>query len=347
MVNPAKNGAIVRLRGGAKPVLIECFNGNRIPMKNAIQNRAAVLLEALPYIQRFRGKTFVIKYGGHAMTTAALRESFAREMALLEIVGINPVVVHGGGPQITELAGKLGLKPRFVRGMRVTDAATMEAAEMVLQRINKDLVATIARQGGRAVGLSGKDGGLIAARKLRIVVKGDNGRREHVDIGLVGEVDRVNPEVIRTLEEKDFIPVIAPVGFGADGQTYNINADVAAGEIAAALKAEKLILLSDVEGVKDKNGNLLPALDSADTKRMIARGVIQEGMIPKVECCLNALAKGVGKAHIIDGRVEHAVLLEIFTDSGVGTEVVLRRAGVASIDAAARGRKRSQDGNRR
>ncbi|MGH7813248.1 MAG: acetylglutamate kinase [Candidatus Binataceae bacterium] len=316
-------------------------------MKNAIQNRAAVLLEALPYIQRFRGKTFVIKYGGHAMQTAELRESFAREMVLLEIVGIKPVIVHGGGPQITELAGKLGLKPRFVRGMRVTDEATMEAAEMVLQRINKDLVATIAHQGGRAVGLSGKDGGLISARKLRMVVKGDNGRRKSVDIGLVGEIDRVNPEVIRTLEEKHFIPVIAPVGFGAGGETYNINADAAAGKIAVALKAEKLIVLSDVEGVKDQDGNLLTALDAAQAKRLIARGVIQEGMIPKVECCLGALAKGVAKAHIIDGRVQHAVLLEIFTDSGVGTEVVLRRAGGAGLGAAARGGRRSQGGKGR
>jgi len=291
-------------------------------VKTATQNRAAVLLEALPYIQRFRGKTFVIKYGGHAMKTAELRDSFAREMVLLDLVGINPVIVHGGGPQITELAGKLGLKPQFVRGMRVTDAAMMEAAEMVLQRINKDLSAAIARYGGRAVGLSGKDGGLITARKLKMVVKGTNGRRETIDIGLVGEIERVNPEVIRTLDASNFIPVIAPIGFGEDGQTYNINADVAAGEIAAALKAEKLILLSDVEGVKGKDGRLLPALDETQARRLIDRGVIHEGMIPKVECCLDALAKGVAKAHIIDGRVEHAVLLEIFTDSGVGTEVV-------------------------
>ncbi|HUO04978.1 MAG TPA: acetylglutamate kinase [Candidatus Binataceae bacterium] len=307
-------------------------------MKETIHNRADVLVEALPYIQRFRGKTFVIKYGGAAMQTADLRDSFAQEMVLLDLVGINPVIVHGGGPQITELAGKLGIKARFVRGMRVTDPATMEAAEMVLQRINKDLVATIARQGGRAVGLSGKDGGLIRSRKMRMVVTGESGRRERIDIGLVGEVDEVNPEVIRTLEANNFIPVIAPTGFDDDGQTYNINADVAAGEIAAALKAEKLILLSDVEGVKDKEGRLLPALDAAEAKRLIARGVIHQGMIPKVECCINALAKGVAKTHIIDGRVRHAVLLEIFTHSGVGTEVVQRRAKVAEIGGARRSR---------
>ena len=241
-------------------------------MKETVHNRAAVLIEALPYIRRFRGKTFVIKCGGHAMQTEELRESFAQEVVLLDLVGINPIIVHGGGPQITELIGKLGLKSRFVRGMRVTDPATMEAAEMVLQRINKDLVATISRQGGRAVGLSGKDGDLIRSRKMRMVVTDDNGKRSRVDIGLVGEVDRVNPELLRTLEANNFIPVIAPTGFGRDGQTYNINADVAAGEIAAALKAEKLILLSDVEGVKDKDGKLLPTLDAAEARRLIARG---------------------------------------------------------------------------
>jgi acetylglutamate kinase len=300
-------------------------------VKDAIHQRAEVLIEALPYIRRFRGKTFVIKFGGHAMQTQELRESFAQQMVLLDLVGINPVVVHGGGPQITELIGRLGLKSRFVRGMRVTDTATMEAAEMVLQRINKDLVALISRFGGRAVGLSGKDGDLIRSRKMRMVVTDVNGKRSRVDIGLVGEVDRVNPELLRTLEANNFIPVIAPTGFGVDGQTYNINADIAAGEIAAALKAEKLILLSDVEGVKEKDGTLLSTLDAAEAKRLIAHGVIQEGMIPKVECCLEALSKGVAKTHIIDGRVKHAVLLEIFTRSGIGTEVVQRRAKVSEL----------------
>jgi acetylglutamate kinase len=296
-----------------------------------ITQRAEVLIEALPYIRRFRGKTIVVKYGGHAMSTEELRASFAEDMVLLDLVGMNPVIVHGGGPQITELIGKLGLKSKFVRGMRVTDEATMEAAEMVLQRINKDLVAMISRHGGRAVGLSGKDGDLIMSRKMHMVVRDDNGRKSKLDIGLVGEVDRINPDVIRTLEANNFIPVIAPTGVGRDGQTYNINADVAAGEIAAALKAEKLILLSDVEGVKDREGRLISTLDAAEARRLIARNVIHEGMIPKVECCIDALQKGVAKTHIIDGRVRHAVLLEIFTRLGVGTEVVQRRARVSDL----------------
>src|SRR5271155_2623053 len=291
-------------------------------MKEFTHNRADVLLEALPYIRRFRGKTFVIKYGGHAMQTEELRESFAQEVVLLDLVGINPIVVHGGGPQITELIEKLGLKSRFVRGMRVTDSATMEAAEMVLARISKEIVALISRQGGRAVGLSGKDGEMIVSRKMRMVVKDGNGRRSRVDIGQVGEVAHINPELLRTLEAANFIPVIAPIGFGRDGLTYNINADVAAAEIAAALKAEKLILLSDVEGVKDREGKLLSTLDAAEAKRLIARGVIHEGMIPKVECCIDALQGGVAKTHIVDGRARHAVLLEIFTSSGIGTEVL-------------------------
>lgn len=283
-----------------------------------------MLIEALPYIQRFRGKTFVIKYGGHAMLTEQLRHGFAQDIVLLESVGINPIVVHGGGPQITELIGKLGLKSQFVRGMRVTDAATMDAAEMVLQKINKEIVALISRQGGRAVGLSGKDADLIIARKMRMMMKGENGKPSAVDIGLVGEVAEINPAVLGTLREAGFIPVIAPIGHGRDGQTYNLNADVAAGQIAAALKAEKLILLTDVEGVKDAGGKLLPVLEAARAKKMIAGGAIGEGMIPKVECCIDALRAGAGSAHVIDGRVEHAVLLEIFTDAGVGTEVVAR-----------------------
>ena len=299
-------------------------------MKDLIQ-RAEVLIEALPYIRRFHGKTIVIKYGGHAMTTEELRLSFAQDVVLLDLVGMNPVIVHGGGPQITELIGRLGLKSKFVRGMRVTDEATMEAAEMVLQRINKDIVAMISRYGGRAVGLSGKDGDLILSRKMRMMVRGENGRKSSLDIGFVGEVDQINPDVIRTLEAANFIPVIAPTGVGRDGQTYNINADVAAGEIAAALKAEKLILLSDVEGVKDRDGNLISTLDAAEARKLIARDVIHEGMIPKVECCIDALNKGVAKTHIIDGRVRHAVMLEIFTRLGVGTEVVQRRAHVSEL----------------
>ena len=285
-------------------------------------NRAEVLVEALPFIQRFRGKTFVIKYGGHAMSSAELIESFARDVVLLELVGINPVVVHGGGPQISEMIGKMGLQSRFVRGMRVTDAATMELVEMVLQRINKEIVATISRQGGRAVGLSGKDGDLMLSRKMRVMLRDGNGKASAVDVGLVGEVVEVNQDLIRTLDDANFIPVIAPVGFDREGQTYNINADVAAGKLAAALKAEKLILMTDVEGIKDKDGALISTLQVAQAKKLVASGVIGEGMIPKVECCIDALRDGVAKTHVIDGRVPHAVLLETFTDSGIGTEVV-------------------------
>jgi acetylglutamate kinase len=282
------------------------------------------LIAALPYIQRFRGKTFVIKYGGHAMLSAELRTGFAQDIVLLQAVGINPVVVHGGGPQINELIEKLGLKSSFVRGMRVTDGPTMEAVEMVLQKIGKEIVALISRNGGRAVGLSGKDGDLIVARKMKMVITDASGRRTGVDVGLVGEVTEVKPEVLATLRAAGFIPVIAPIGHGRAGETYNINADVAAGEVAGALKAEKLILLTDVEGVKDEKGKLISSLEAARAKKMVASGAIGEGMIPKVECCLDALRAGVGRAHVIDGRVPHAVLLAVFSDAGLGTEVVQR-----------------------
>ncbi len=304
-------------------------------MQQHLIDRAQILAEALPYIRRFRGKTFVIKFGGHAMQSDHLRQAFAQDIVLLEHVGINPIVVHGGGPQITELIGKLGLKSRFVRGMRVTDTPTMEAAEMVLQRINKEIVLMISRQGGRAVGLSGKDGDLIVSRKMRMVVSDASGKKSKVDVGLVGEVVEVNPGVLHTLKEAGFIPVVAPTGFGRDGQTYNINADVAAGKIAAELKAEKLILLSDVEGVKDQAGKLVPTLDAATARRLISREVIHEGMIPKVECCIEALRAGVAKTHILDGRVLHSVLLEIFTHAGIGTEVVQSGARVADLRRAA------------
>jgi acetylglutamate kinase len=284
--------------------------------------KAEVLVEALPYIRRFRGKTFVIKYGGHAMLTPELRQAFAQDIVLLAAVGINPIVVHGGGPQITELIGRLGLKSKFVRGMRVTDEPTMEAVEMVLQKINKEIVALISRQGGRAVGVSGKDGDLLVSRRMQMRVKGENGRQSAVDIGLVGEVAEVNPAVLDTLKESGFIPVIAPIGHSRDGETHNINADVAAGDVAGALRAEKLLLLTDVEGVKDEKGELMPLLDAARARKMIATGAIAEGMIPKVECCLEAMRTGVATAHIIDGRQRHSVLLEIFTDTGIGTEVV-------------------------
>src|SRR5947209_1171580 len=224
--------------------------------------RAQVLAEALPYIRRFRGKTFVIKYGGHAMQTEELRQSFAQDIVMLELVGINPVVVHGGGPQISQLIEKMGLKSRFVRGMRVTDAETMELVEMVLQRINKEIVQMISRQGGRAVGLSGKDGDLMLSRKMHVVLRDEHGVSSAVDVGLVGDVVEVNPAILRTLDEANFVPVIAPVGYGRDGQTYNINADLAAGRIAGALKAEKLILMTDVEGIRDRDGTLISTLEA-------------------------------------------------------------------------------------
>jgi acetylglutamate kinase len=283
--------------------------------------RARILVEALPYINRFRNRTFVVKYGGHAMLSPELGEAFAQDIVMLRAVGINPVVVHGGGPQINDLIKRLGLQSSFVRGMRVTDEATMEAVEMVLQKINKEIVAMISRQGGRAVGLSGKDANLITARKMRMIAKDEQGRPIETDIGLVGEVAEIDPSVITTLREAGFIPVIAPIGHDRDGQTYNINADVAAGDLAGALKAEKFILLTDVEGVKDGDGKLIPALEIARAQALIEDGTIAEGMIPKVECCMRALAAGAARAYVTDGRVPHAVLLETFTDAGVGTEV--------------------------
>lgn len=288
--------------------------------------RAQALIEALPFIQRFRGKTLVIKYGGHAMLSAPLREAFAQDVVMLQAAGINPVVVHGGGPQINQLIERLGLKSSFVRGMRVTDAPTMEAVEMVLQKIGKEIVAAISRHGGRAVGLSGKDGDLIVARKLKLMLTDEKGRRSAADVGLVGEVAEVNPAVLATLRESGFIPVIAPIGHGRGGETYNINADVAAGELAGALQAARLVLLTDVEGVKDEQGRVIPSLDAARAKKMIASGAIGQGMIPKVECALGALRAGAGSTHIIDGRVPHAVLQAVFSDAAIGTEVVERKA---------------------
>jgi acetylglutamate kinase len=289
-------------------------------MQQAI-NKAKILMEALPYIKAFKNKTFVIKFGGNAMVDPALSHSFALDIILLNYVGIRPVVVHGGGPQIGEFMDRLGMKTKFVDGLRVTDKNTIEIVEMVLVgKINKEIVGHINQNGGKAVGLSGKDGNLLMAEKIWLKDKNDPSKK--VDIGMVGEVKSVNPNVINTLDTAQFIPVIAPLGAGEDGVTYNINADTAAGEIASALKAEKLILLTDVEGVKDKTGNLLSTLTEQETEKSIETGAISGGMIPKVNCCCKALDKGVGKAHIIDGRVEHAVLLEIFTDVGIGTQIV-------------------------
>jgi len=269
------------------------------------------LFEALPYIRKFSGKTVVIKYGGAAMIDDALKQSFARDVVLMKYVGLNPVIVHGGGPQIGGLLGKLGLKTRFVKGIRVTDDETMDVVEMVLVgKVNKEIVGLINHYGGKAVGIGGKDGGLIRAKKLRI--KGE-------EMGRVGEVDFINPAVIRSLEDSSFIPVIAPVGSGEGGKSYNINADTVAGRLASALGAEKLILLTDVAGVLSKAGKLHSTLTPTHARRLITTGVATGGMIPKIKCCLGAVADGVKRAHIIDGRVEHAVLLEVFTDAGIGT----------------------------
>jgi acetylglutamate kinase len=286
-----------------------------------IENRRAeVLLEALPYIREFRGKTVVIKYGGAAMDRADLKEPFALDVILLRLVGINPVIVHGGGPQIGALMKRLGKEPRFVGGMRVTDEETVEIVEMVLVgKINQAIVGLINHHGGKAVGLSGKDAGLLRARRRAHRLSSG----EEVDLGLVGEVEAVNTEPIRLLEDNGFIPVIAPVGVGSAGETYNINADLVAGEVAAALGAEKLIHLTDVQGILDSSGRLVSTLSRKEAERLMGAGVIDGGMLPKVESSLRALEGGTAKAHIIDGRVPHAILLELFTREGVGTEIVL------------------------
>jgi len=306
-------------------------------MTQSLTEKAEVLLEALPYIRRFNGTTFVIKYGGKAMIDAELQSSFAQDIALLKFVGINPVVVHGGGPQIDRMLEKLALVSRFVRGMRVTDEATMDVVEMVLGgKINKHIVTLINRHGGNAVGLSGKDGELLLARKLLVRVEEAGRPAETVDVGQVGQIVKVNVAVIRSLDAANFIPVIAPIAFGENGESYNVNADIAAGKIAEALAAEKLILLTDVEGIKDAGGELLRTLSSEQVAQLVQNGVIGQGMIPKVECCVEALRGGVKKTHVIDGRKRHAVLLEIFTEEGIGTEVIWqmrKRAGRRSIAA--------------
>jgi len=285
--------------------------------------RAEVLIEALPYIRRFYHKTMVIKYGGAAMGDEDLKEGFAMDIVLMKYVGLNPVVVHGGGPQIGQVLQQMGKTSTFVQGLRVTDQETMDVVEMVLGgKVNKEIVDRMNRCGGKAVGLSGKDGGLIRAKKLHLSpqAQGDT-PPELVDLGMVGEVEEINADIIKTLDDGDFIPVIAPVGVSEDGKTYNINADLVAGKVAAALRAEKLILLTDVPGVLGKDGNLITSLQVQEAKDLIAQGIVSTGMIPKITCCLEALAGGAVKAHIIDGRVKHALILEIFTDGGVGTEL--------------------------
>ncbi len=277
-------------------------------------------MEALPYIRRFYQKTIVIKYGGHAMADENLKQDFAMDITLLNYIGLNPVVVHGGGPQIEDFLGKMGKTSHFVDGLRVTDEESMEMIEMVLVgKINKEIVSLINHHGGKAVGLSGKDGRLITARKLKNR-SGKTGKQAK-DMGLVGEVVSINPHIIDTLDRSKFIPIIAPVGIGEDGHTYNINADTVAGEVASALRAEKLILLTDTKGVLDERGRLISSMNGRKVRTLITKGHISGGMIPKVNCCLQALKSGVAKAHIVDGRVKHAVLLEIFTDVGIGTQI--------------------------
>jgi len=288
---------------------------------DAAKNVAHVLSEALPYIQRFTGKTLVIKYGGNAMVEESLKQGFARDIVLMKLVGINPVVVHGGGPQIGEHLKRIGKQSEFVQGMRVTDSETMDVVEMVLGGlVNKEIVNLINRHGGMAVGLTGKDGGLIHARKLTLTRNSPElNVPEIIDIGHVGAVASIDPSIINMLTRGNFIPVIAPIGVGPDGHSYNINADLVAGKLAEVLHAEKLMLLTNIQGLLDKDGNLLSGLSAQQVDALIADGTIHGGMLPKIRCALDAVQAGVKAAHIIDGRVAHAVLLELFTDEGVGT----------------------------
>ncbi|MFT6550159.1 MAG: acetylglutamate kinase [Zhongshania marina] len=289
--------------------------------RSAAGDVARVLTEALPYIQRFTNKTIVVKFGGNAMIDDKLKEQFARDIVLMKLVGMNPIVVHGGGPQIGDLLKRLAIESHFVDGMRVTDTATMDVVEMVLGgTVNKEIVSLLNRNGGKAVGLTGKDGQLIRAKKLKVTQRTpDLAKTEIIDIGHVGEVEKINTEVLDMLVNSDFIPVIAPIGVGPDGASYNINADLVAGKVAEVLKAEKLMLLTNIEGLMDKSGKVLTGLSTEQVNALIEDGTIYGGMLPKIGCALDAVNAGVTSAHIIDGRVPHAVLLEIFTDTGVGT----------------------------
>lgn len=295
-------------------------------MQESIE-KAKILIESLPYMQKFRSKVVVIKYGGHAMVDEHLKRQFALDVILLKQIGINPVIVHGGGPQINRFLERLDIKPSYVQGMRVTDGETMDVVEMVLVgKVNKEIVGLINHCGGKAVGLSGRDGDLVCARKLQMSSRtqpddASESPPELIDIGRVGQVTKINSDVLKSLSQADFIPVIAPVGVGEDGQAFNINADLVAGAIAGELAAEKLMLLTDVAGVKDKAGKLIASLSRQDLEPLIADGTLSGGMIPKVRCCEAALTRGVAKTYIIDGRVEHAILLEMFTREGVGTEI--------------------------
>jgi acetylglutamate kinase len=289
-----------------------------MPQNTTPEQKAQVLIEALPYLQRFHQRTIVIKYGGNAMTDITLQESFARDVVLLKLVGINPVVVHGGGPQIGAILDRVGKQSEFIQGMRVTDEETLDVVEMVLGGlVNQDIVTYINKQGGHAVGLTGKDGHFIHARKL--MLSNPTTGEEDIDIGQVGEVVRIDPEIIHLLSSRNFIPVIAPLGVGEEGEAYNINADLVAGKLAITLQAEKLLLLTNTTGVLDKDGKVMTGLNAGRVQALIADGTISGGMLPKVACALDAVQNGVKTAHIIDGRVPHSVLLEVLTDEGVGT----------------------------
>jgi len=296
---------------------------------NRLIKKANVLIESLPYIRTFRGKTVVVKYGGHAMTDTSLKERFAQNVVLLKYVGINPVIIHGGGPQIDKMLDRLGIEAKFRHGVRVTDEATMEIVEMVLAgQINMEITDLINRHGGSAVGLSGKDGGLILSKPLTAKAWAESLERDlddeddDGDFGLVGDIERVDPSLLHKLQGDHYIPIIAPIGTDREGNTYNINADLVAGAIAGALRAEKLVMMTDIKGIRDANGRHLSTVSRKDVQRMVKKGTITEGMLPKVHACLDAIDAGVGKAHIIDGRIPHAILLEIFTRKGIGTEIV-------------------------
>ena len=301
-------------------------------MKKLIQ-KAEILLEALPFIKNFYGKTFVIKYGGNAMVSEKLKDNFALDIVMMKYIGINPVIIHGGGPQIDKTLKALGIKSQFFEGQRVTNKETIDVVEMVLGgKINKEIVSLINRHGGNAVGITGKDGDLIMAKRHKKGKKqsAETNRPEIIDLGLVGEITKVNPRILETLDKNEFVPVIAPIGKGEDGATLNINADFVASKIASALKAEKLILMTDTEGVKNKTGKLQSGLTKKEVAAMIKEKVIKDGMLPKVKCCLDALKAGVHKTHIVDGRVQHALLLEIFTEDGIGTQIVEKKLDLAA-----------------
>ncbi len=292
-------------------------------MKKRIQ-KAETLLEALPFIKNFYGKTVVIKYGGNAMSSEQLKEGFAQDIVMMKYTGINPVIVHGGGPQIGKTLDALGIQSQFVDGQRITNKDMIDVVEMVLGgKVNKEIVSLINRNGGNAVGISGKDGDLIHAKKhKRVKISPETDRPEIIDMGLVGEITKINARILEILDQNEFIPVIAPIGKGENGETLNINADFVAAAIASALHAEKLVLITDTEGVQKKNGTLISELTRKEAKKLIKSGVISNGMLPKVTCCLDSLKSGVAKTHIIDGRIKHALLLELFTEEGIGTQII-------------------------